>query len=71
MMHVKRTNPMGDTACSYTHLCRVSSGGSMSCCMGTKHVHRVVVKKNTSTEDICATKIRETNTEKTHRVQKA
>ena len=30
MMHVKRTNPMGDTACSYTLLCRVSSEGFMS-----------------------------------------
>ena len=31
MMHVKRTNPMGDTACSCMYLCRVSSEGSMSC----------------------------------------
>ena len=37
--------------------------------MGTQHAHRVVVKKNTSTEDICATRIRATiqrkNTEST------
>ena len=31
MMHVKRTNLLGDTACSYTHLCKVSSEGTMSC----------------------------------------
>ena len=31
IMHVKRTNPMGYTACSYTHLYRVSREGTMSC----------------------------------------
>ena len=29
--HVQRTNGMGDTACTYTYLCTVSSEGSMSC----------------------------------------
>ena len=38
--------------------------------MGTQHVHRGVVKKNTSTEDMC-TRIHAANTEEKHRVQKA
>ena len=61
MMCVQRINLY-----SYTYLCRFSSEGSMSSTknqlyMGTQHAHRIVVKKNTTTEDIC------NNTEEKHR----
>ena len=54
-MHVYRGPILWDSACSYTYLCTVSGEGFMSCmkdqCMGTQHAHKVVVKKNTTTED--------------------
>ena len=52
-MHEQRTNSIGQ--CMYMYLCTVSSEGSMSSMrtsyMGTQHAQRVVVKRNTCTED--------------------
>ena len=69
MLHVKRTNPRGTlhvATCTYVESQVSLKRGLYVMCegpvvWGTQHAHRVVVKKNTSTEDTC------NNTEEEHR----
>ena len=66
-VHRLRTNPMVvNNLCTYAQsqvraLCHVRR----TSCMGTQHAHRVVVKKNTYTEDT------RNNTEEKQSIQKA
>ena len=57
-VHVATRNYVQSQVRALCHVQRTS-------CMGTQHAHRVVVKKNTTTEDTY------NNTEEKHRVQKA